>query len=128
MSDKLKLNEYRGVQHIAWWMEGSKTFGTSLGVGSNQNIDLEGVDHEDRDYWAAEQAFQQWLRLHHDQQGEDWNFDEECAVFFMNHETAKSALQYVKSNMKVLLNDVPWPEWATTAIAHGWKAPKRWRP
>ena len=41
---------------------------------------------------------------------------------------AKSALALVNATMISVQEDKVWPEWALTAAANGWKAPKGWKP
>lgn len=41
---------------------------------------------------------------------------------------AKAALRVAKAAVKALRECKPWPEWATTALAAGWKPPKGWAP
>ena len=42
--------------------------------------------------------------------------------------SARAALRCAKAVLAQLRRDAPWPEWAVTAQAAGWKAPKGWRP
>ena len=43
-----------------------------------------------------------------------------------SHADAKAALAMVKTAIANI--EHPWPEWALTAKANGWKAPKGWKP
>jgi hypothetical protein len=41
---------------------------------------------------------------------------------------AKSALALTNATMLAAQENKEWPEWASTAVANGWKAPKGWKP
>jgi hypothetical protein len=41
---------------------------------------------------------------------------------------AKGALQLARIAVKEYRTNKPWPDWAKTAVANGWKPPKGWTP
>lgn len=55
--------------------------------------------------------------------GEDGGF-----YSFESEAQAAGVISRGKSTTKMQLSDIPWPEWAQTALANGWKAPKGWKP
>ena len=78
----------------------------------------------DRDYWAAERAgFQVIKEGDPDTRGHD-----STGFWWEGRSQATKALTKVKAMMSATLSSVPWPEWAITAQANGWKPPKGWKP
>ncbi len=50
------------------------------------------------------------------------------AFLFMTKAKAKEALRTARAVIRSHKAAKPWPEWAITASAQGWKAPKGWAP
>lgn len=49
--------------------------------------------------------------------------------FYWEHRSdAQQALALAKLRIKEAREKTPWPQWARDAVAHGWKAPKGWKP
>jgi len=49
--------------------------------------------------------------------------------FYWEHKSdVQQALKLAKLRIVEARSKVPWPQWARDAVAHGWKAPKGWKP
>lgn len=128
MKDKLVLEEYHsGSYSIMWYIAEYQELGGELGSGFHEDNDISKAKPEDRECAAAELALQQWAKEHKDEEFDTWRH-EDHAVRFHTKAAAADALRYVKNAMKVILDRVPWPDWASTALKHGWKPPRGWKP
>jgi hypothetical protein len=52
----------------------------------------------------------------------------ERLLVFETYTAATKALRAARAAIKSHKAAKPWPEWAITASAHGWKPPKGWAP
>ncbi len=80
-------------------------------------------DPVDFDYFVAEIAVAKFvldLNEDHYELRDGWVFASQ------KHKT--EAMKIAKAAVTVAKSEKPWPEWAVTALANGWKAPKNWKP
>lgn len=54
--------------------------------------------------------------------------DSHKAFEWESEKRAHAAMRVARVAIKMLREKTPWPEWAKTALANGWKAPKGWKP
>jgi hypothetical protein len=121
---KLALSEsYQGKWRIVW------VFGEEDGgvLGQSEEDGVEPCPafrpgdgetltaQEDWEHWTASNAVMTLSFTHRDEIGFFWDSDKK----------ARKALGIAKKAMK---QERPMPEWALTALANGWKAPKNWKP
>jgi len=115
MGCKLQIEEtYKGYS-IGW------TDGTDFGLMIGQDHGLDTCDH---DTVAIQNALLDAGMVEGNREtGNIWVWDTLTA--------AKKALRLAKATFKAQMDarkNAPWPEWAVTAIANGWKAPRGWKP
>ena len=106
MRERLDLYERRnGDIYIAWTID-----------------DEEGCELADSEGDAEHEAIRAAVRPF--SSGLDGN-----KVFVFETKTAAvKVLRAARAAVKSVKAAKPWPEWAVSAAAHGWKAPKGWTP
>jgi len=72
-------------------------------------------DRDEWEHWAASRAVKDFPGVQRDSFGFYWETNKEV----------RAALTLARAALK---HDRPMPEWAKTALAAGWKAPKGWKP
>jgi hypothetical protein len=131
MSDKLVVDEIGGEWRIAWFLEEDGDYGSVLGEHTYKQADLDAAkDTEDREDIAATLAVQ---ALKPERSGPNSHAGYSGAFYWESQAAAKKALAVANAAIKAdklraEKNHVGWPEWALTALANGWKAPKGWKP
>ncbi len=117
MKDKLVLEEDRGGMWRIKWVIAEDDWGDGAVLGEGTAKDWEGpapTSREDWEHWAAQRAASATAGVERDQNG----------FFWESTRDAKAALRVAKEALK---QDRPMPEWATKALAAGWKPPKGWK-
>lgn len=123
MKDRLIVADARsGCYAIAWHLADEGDTGAAIGEYEPLDDDPRGTPDE-RLFRLAERVV---ARL----AAEDldgirrfrgvWEFESEAK--------AQKALRQINAEWKVLKAGTPWPDWAHTALAAGWRAPKGWTP
>lgn len=119
MKDKLVLDQPSDFWRISWEVvvDGSYDIGATLGEGSPE--DWEGDppksdEREEWEHWAAQKAASTSRGVERDGNGFFWESEKD----------ARAAMRIVKEACK---QERPMPEWATKALAAGWKPPKGWK-
>jgi hypothetical protein len=125
MADKLVVvDDFRAGFRIQWELDDGDDRGAFLGQEKVEPSATMPENIEDREYWACERAgFQVIKEGNQDTRGHD-----EIGFWWESQSAARAALTKVKAMAQVTLSEVPWPEWAKTALANGWKPPKGWKP
>lgn len=98
---------------IGWYFEDEGDFGGMLGEDPNLPAEAP-VERASWEHWIANKTAA--------------SFEPEkdtIGFFWESAAKAKKALRSIKEAMKT---DKPMPEWATMALANGWKPPKSWKP
>jgi hypothetical protein len=114
---KLDVFEENYVYRIAWDDDGCP----GLYVGERRSNGLwkpSCPPPEDRDDWEIWMTEQAAAFLKPDGR------DDHSGYFWESKSAALAALRTIKAALK---QERPLPEWAKTALAHGWKAPKGWK-
>jgi hypothetical protein len=117
MKDKLVLecgNDY--LWRITWHIA-DDDYGVGATLGEGTTSEWSGAapkDREDWEHWAAQRAAFATAGVERDRNGFFWESAGE----------AKAAFRIVKEALK---QERPMPEWATKALAEGWKPPKGWK-
>ncbi len=115
MTASLALDFLRGQWRIAWIFDGDD--GATLGDDVYTDRDLAKAKPEDWDHVAATLTASKTEGVERDQGGYYWE----------SESNAKKAYRVVRAVLKDK-SKKPWPEWATKAVANGWKPPKGWKP
>ena len=125
MADKLVVVDSGVFYRIQWELDDGDDMGAFLGQEKQSPPeDFYKATSMDRDYWAAERAGFQVI-----QEGDpDTRGHDSTGFWWESKAQATKALTKVKALMASALSSVPWPEWAITAQANGWKPPKGWKP
>jgi len=111
---KLIAYEERRAWHICWVLEDD--LGGALGQNRSDGTGPAPDDRDDWEHWAACKAIREMDRPpKRDSVGFCWD----------TQSGANAALRIARAALKF---ERPLPEWASTAIANGWKAPKGWKP
>lgn len=109
MREHLAVVNYSNDYRIAWILEDGEE-GLVLGPAETGH----GSDVESR---AASIAL------------EDIGTESDAEGFYWDSlSAAKRALSVAKAAAKAAIANIPYPEWAKTAIANGWKPPRGWKP
>jgi hypothetical protein len=131
MRDRLELVESKIGYQIQWYLGDDQEEGAALGdsMGITETIDrfVERVQAEmDSD---AMQQFEHYVAelaackstgcLRNVSSG---------VLYWETKNEATVALRAARLAVKLYQANIPWPEWAKTAVANGWKAPKGWKP
>lgn len=115
MTASLILECVRRQWRITWIIDGDE--GATLGDTVYTDRNLAKAKPEDWDHIAVTLAASKTEAVEHDSFGYYWESESD----------AKKAYRVVKSTLKNK-GKKPWPEWATKAVANGWKPPARWNP
>jgi hypothetical protein len=110
MACKLDIVEYGYRFKLAWFEDGEE--GGFLGQDPDDGTGKPPVLRESWEHWAASKAVRPASR-------------DDLGFFWESIGEARSALAKARAALKF---ERPLPEWAQTAIANGWKAPKGWKP
>ena len=110
---KLVVFDDRRFWRIGWADE-SDVIGTELGQSPEFLTEEEPKEREHWECWAAERAAAT-QKPERDERGYYWDSERD----------ARAVLRVVKAALKA---ERPLPEWAVTALAAGFKAPKGWQP
>jgi len=130
----------RYVYRVAWW---DAEDGEGAGVGqehsrgspsdaeiekAKKNRTKDGYEHYE--YLLVERAARAWYTAQV-AKGADVSLGT-CAYEMGTRNLASELLAVARAAVKQAKSewtkDRPWPEWAKTASAHGWKPPKGWQP
>jgi hypothetical protein len=111
MADKLVVVENKYIYRIQWELDDGDDLGAYL---CQDKTDGEGEGPTERQDWAASRAVRTSEGVSFDDIGAWWD----------NQKQAQAALRVAKEALK---QDRPMPEWATKALAAGWKPPKGWK-
>lgn len=117
MKDKLVLEEDRGGMWRIKWVVAEDDWGDGAVLGEGTDKDWEGpapTSREDWEHWAAQRAASTTAGVERDLNG----------FFWESTRDARAALRVAKEALK---QERPMPEWATKALAEGWKPPKGWK-
>lgn len=122
--DKLIVLEDRtGEFVIAWWLAEEDEAGELLG---DRKHDRENLESPDRDAFECAAAYFEGIEAaratgaYKRSARDPWVWD--------SRSKAAAALSIIKAGISARRRSRTIPEWAKTAIAHGWKPPKGWAP
>lgn len=107
---------------IQWICDGDD--GGCLGEDVYTRADIATADEESWNHVVANVVAAEMLP----QFGDAARRDGMCGYIFDREADARAVLRAIKTEWKSLKSSRPWPEWAKTAAANGWKAPKGWQP
>lgn len=110
MSEKLDIfeDQRNGGYYLAWVIDGDQ--GAEI---------LTNPSSDDAETKAIIEAVRPFAR----------NEGKGYSVFIFESKTsAMQALRAARAAVKSAKASTPWPDWAIAATAHGWKAPKNWKP
>lgn len=110
MATTLEIVERGYNFYLAWFEDGDE--GGFLGQDPLDGTGDPPTDRDDWEHWAASKAVSSAER---DSYGFTWE----------SERAAKSALALARAALNY---ERPLPEWAQTALANGWKAPRGWKP
>jgi hypothetical protein len=102
---------------LSWYLPEEDDIGGSVGDASYTEVDLKALDASDVDCAIAYLALAKLAGIQRDVNG----------FFWETHAAAQTALRVVKTAITAGA-DRPLPDWARSALAAGWKAPKGWKP
>jgi len=118
MADKLIIyNANNHLFYLQWEVElddGEIDLGATLCENKNDGLGKQPTDRGDWEHWMACKTVRELPNFQRDDRG----------AYFESQAEAKNALAIVKLALK---QDRPMPQWAKTALAEGWKAPKGWK-
>jgi len=124
-NDKLEVEESRGVYKISWWLGEDDDYGASMGDdGPTCKFKVEDLAKEKDPSYREHMAYviaSYSLR-------EEKPAGHRDGFFWDTRPQAERALRLIKAMGKAMLEGVPMPEWALTALSQGWKPPKGWKP
>lgn len=101
---------------LSWYIPEDEDLGGSL--GEFDYTELQKLDPDDHDGLAAYRAVEAIEGVEKDSGGFYWD----------SRGKALAALRIAKAAIKAGADSRPLPDWATKALAAGWKAPKGWKP
>jgi len=118
-SEKLIVDECPEGYYLVWYFPEEEDTGGFLGDADYAEGSLsKAKTQEERETIAAHFAVKGLC----DFKSSSYGF------IFESKSKAKAALTAANAAIKVQRSEKPWPEWAKTALAAGWKAPKGWKP
>jgi hypothetical protein len=118
MADKLTIyagNNY--LFYLQWEVElddGELDMGATLCEGARDGLGKPPTDRGDWENWMACKTVRELPNFQRDDRG----------AYFESRTEAQKALAVIKLAWK---QDRPLPEWATKALAEGWKPPNNWK-
>lgn len=118
MKPTIDVYEYRGLYGLAWFEDGEE----GLRFGESEECEARANPPEDRElaeHWHAYRAAKAAANPVE---------CSSCLLLWESHSAAVVARTAARAAVKVANSDRPWPEWATQALAAGWKAPRGWKP
>jgi len=108
-----------GQYRLQWYIAEYDDYGSIVGEGSPPEFVERDSDDEDAlvnwECWKSHEVAAKSKGVQKDSGGFYWE----------SKSLAQAALKLINAELKA---DRPLPEWAKTAIANGWKAPKGWKP
>lgn len=132
MSTKLAMGE----DSVDWVVDGElgATVGQEQDLRICPAVDLRqrlqrARDKGDRDeveYLAVELAAREWLDARLD--SADYASVHSGGIHFDSSTRLREFFAAMKVALKRAHDEMPWPDWATKALAAGWKPPKGWKP
>jgi len=120
---------------IAWWLPEDDDFGASIGEDEDLlpwddfKKKLEDTPLADIRLWyECERLAREDLVS-----GDAWRSDRAFGIWWYSRKKANKTLREAKTRTKLFMegdgqDTQQWPEWAQTALSHGWKPPKGWTP
>lgn len=131
---KLDVFTNFGSYYVGWCMDGDvgawvgqdakKSVGLLTG---ERNVARTKRNEDDFEYLTVEIAAIKWVGEHTEDARpvyEGYSFESKRRAF----EFLKAMRAALKAAKREFNDGVPWPEWAKTAEAAGWKPPKGWKP
>lgn len=128
----LVVENSSGYHGIAWWLSEEGDFGISIGETQEwawkDFLDEEGVTLEEARIWfECERLAGEDITA-----GRAWKNKIGCSIEWNSKSRATKVLKEAKARAKQFLavkgDPTEWPQWAQTALDHGWKPPKGWEP
>lgn len=116
--DKLMVVKNDYDYQLQWWLAEDDDMGLTIGELRESDLGPEPQDREEWENWVAHRIAAESDDVLSRQDGEAFLWDSQRAV--------KAALAQIKLAWKTKVRELP--EWAKTALAAGWKAPKGWKP
>jgi len=113
VKDKLIVEQDRWVYRICWFIAEYGDYGAKLGESSCDGKGKPPKDREEWEHWAASKACV------------DANTPRDETGFYW--ESAKEARAMLATIKLALAQERDLPDWAKTALSHGWKPPKGWK-
>lgn len=113
MGDRLFVEARGGVYRLRWFIEDDQEEAHALGEVMSILSEPEPKERGVWEDWKAHQIVSE-MKPARDRYGYFWDTKKD----------AEAVLRLVREALK---QDRPLPEWAKTALAHGWKPPKGWK-
>lgn len=114
----LGIDEQDGAYRIAWFIPEDGEFGAYVGDRDLSEEMGSGTDEDKKSMWEVMTA---------DAAAKPFSCGKNSYGYeFENEKQAKLAL--LAANTSLLTGGAPMPEWATKAMAAGWKPPHGWKP
>lgn len=126
---KLEVIEEAGAYWISWYFPDEDDYGSCLGdAGPSCPYTREQVkaeqDPEERESMAFAIAAYSIALPTKPYSGQKLGY----GFWWESRRDAEAALRQIKAEAKAILQGAGLPEWAKTALAHGWKPPRGWKP
>jgi hypothetical protein len=123
--DSLKVVESDDEYRLKWWISEDEDYGAT--VGERGELPTEDSDIE---WYTAEVVC---FRLYKANQDSDTFGLDYQGFWWSSKVRATKVLTQIHAETQVALStgkgaENPWPDWAITAKAAGWKPPKGWKP
>jgi hypothetical protein len=115
MADKLVVVEENYRWLIQWELDDGDDLGGYLCQSEDDGKGKVPKDRGEWEHWAASAAVRGAPGV---------NLKGEFGAWWESEKEARAALRVAKEALK---QDRPMPDWAKTALAEGWKAPKGWK-
>lgn len=103
----------RYLSRIIWYFPDEGEEGATIGEDPKAGLGDPPTDRDDWEDWCANKV------------AREANAERDRKGFFWDSAAAASAV--LRQIREALKQDRPLPEWAKTALAEGWKAPKGWK-
>jgi hypothetical protein len=114
MEPKLTVDEHLGYYYLTWYDEDGA--GGTLGQDSEDGCGQEPEDRESWEHWIGSKVARESGAI---------QINNGLGLGFETESEAKKALAKIRATFKAGRG---LPDWAKTALAEGWKAPKGWKP